>query len=104
MIQDYFNKSVIVQVATKGISTATGENTETWSTGTTIRASVRPLSMDRQFIQNKSAALVTHRLYSTYAPGMYDRVVFEGKNYEVLAVIDPMSMGRVYQVDMRYVG
>lgn len=103
MIQNYFKQSVLVQTPTKSISTTTGETVEKWSTGTTVKASIRPLSLDKQYIQNKSYALVTHRMYSTYLPDVNDRVYYDSRYYQIMSIIDPMTMGRFYQVDMRHV-
>lgn len=103
MIQNYFNQSVLVQTPTKSISTDTGENVESWSTGTTVKASVRPLSLDKQYIQNQSHVLVTHRMYSTHLPDVNDRVYYDSRYYQIVSIIDPMTMSRFYQVDMRHV-
>lgn len=103
MITDYMTQTFEIQQVAMSISTDTGENVETWSTRTSIKGRLRPLSQYETYLQNRNTVVATHRLYSTYAVSVYDRVYYGGNYYSVTGVIDPMTMTRFYQIDLKVV-
>lgn len=103
MITDYITQTFEIQQVAMSISTDTGENVETWTTRASIKGRLRPLSNYEQYIQNRETVIATHRLYSTYAVSVYDRVYYGGNYYSVTGVINPMTFDRFYQIDLSVV-
>ena len=54
MIKRFYTDTVTVYTVTEGISTDTGENIKTNSTGTTLKCKVRPITNAESYYQNKN--------------------------------------------------
>jgi SPP1 family predicted phage head-tail adaptor len=73
-----------------------GGATEAWTTFATVRASVEPLQGREFFASQQVQAEVTTRFRIRYLAGVKPtmRVVFEGRTFDVQAVLDPNEMHR----------
>jgi len=109
-----------------------GYKEHVWLTIMTSRGRLRPLSGDERGIGQRDTPVSTHRWYcypfelaidpeqqvtffgSPFQPSQYgevspadvtseDRLVVDGKAYNIVFVADPMSMGRFLQIDLKLV-
>lgn len=79
---------------------------ETWTTYETVRGRLRPLSGDERTIGQRDTSESTHRWYCRRLDEditTADRLVVDGRIYNIVFVADPMSMGRHLQIDVRLV-
>lgn len=73
-----------------------GEATQAWETFASVRASVEPLQGREYFASQQVQAEVTTRFRIRYLAGLKPtmRVVFEGRNYDIQAILDPNELHR----------
>ena len=67
MITHLLKDNVTVYTITDGISTDTGENIKTESTGNVIKARISPLSDRESYYSQKMNRVVSHRMYCDYS-------------------------------------
>jgi len=105
MIRGIFNKDITIYVVTESVSTVTGENLKSESTGTTVRARVRPLTQFEIMRNSKRNLETTHRIYCDWSTewDAGDRVVYNGDTYEIEGIIDPQELDKMMQMDVKYV-
>ena len=105
MIENYYTHDVTAYTITAGISSVTGENVKTASTGVSFKARVRPITNAESFYQNKVNLEVTHYMYSPVSTTFTqsDRIVYGTSTYEVTGIINPMGMGRHQRAELKVV-
>ena len=103
MIGNLLNNFVTVYSITQGVSTATGENVETLSTGITIKARISPLSQQEQYFAHKEQLNTTHRLYCEYVTtwDTWDQVYFNGVMYEITGTTNPSEANKFLQINLQ---
>lgn len=103
MIENYYTHDVTVYTVTEGISSVTGENTRTNSTGTAFKVRVRPITNQESFYQDKNNLEITHFMYSTISTffNQSDRVVYDGSTYEIQGITNPMGMNRYQRTTLK---
>ena len=87
--------SITIQVSTV-TQDDYGASVESWDTFATVRASVEPLQGREYFAAQQVQAEVTTRFRIRYLAGVKPsmRVLFEGRTFDVQAVLDPNEMHR----------
>jgi SPP1 family predicted phage head-tail adaptor len=105
MISHLLKDSVTVYTVTESISTTTGENVKTNSTGDVIRARISPLSQREIYYANKNNLETTHRMYCDYSTlfSAGDRVAVGTSTYEIMGITNPSEWNKFLQVDLKRV-
>ena len=105
MIKRFYTDTVTVYTITEGISSVTGENVKTASTGTTIKCKVRPLTNAESYYQNKNNLQISHYMYCDVSTSIVqlDRVAFGSSTFEIKGIINPMGMNKYMRVDLEAV-
>jgi len=105
VINHLLKDSVTVYGVTESVSTTTGENVKTNSTGDVIAARISPLSQREIYYANKNNLETTHRMYCDYSTlfDAGDRVVLGTSTYEITGVTNPSEWNKFLQVDLKRV-
>lgn len=104
-ISGMLNNTALVYTVTESVSTTTGENVKTNSTGTTVRARISPLSQRESYYVQKLQLETSHRMYCEYSTGFLagDRVAFNSVTYEIVGITNPSEWNKFLQVDLKVV-
>lgn len=105
MIDHLLKDTVTVYTVTESVSTTTGENVKTNSTGDVIAARISPLSQREIYYANKNNLDTTHRMYCDYTSSILagDRVVVGASTFEVMGITNPSMWDKFLQVDLKRV-
>jgi SPP1 family predicted phage head-tail adaptor len=105
MIRGLFNKDVTIYNVTESVSTLTGENIKTNSTGMTIRARVVPTTASEIFRANKNNCELIQKLYTDMSTQFNegDRVMYDGNTYEITGCKNFDEWNRYLRVDYKRV-
>ena len=99
-IDSLCDKTIIVQRAVIAVSDAGAyeETFETWKVG---KARIQPLKADELIKLGREATDVGIRLYSSVPMGIQepDRIIYNGRTFEVMGVRDIDEQGRLETVD-----
>lgn len=103
MIEDYYTHDVTIYTITESISSVTGENVKTASTGIAMKVRIRPITNQESFFQNKSNLNITHYMYSAISTAFshLDRVVYETSTFEIKGITNPMGMNRYQRAELQ---
>lgn len=104
-IGHFYTDTVTVYTVTESISSVTGENVKSSSTGVSLKCKVRPLTNYEKFIQNKNNLETTHRVYCGYSTCItaLDRIVYSNSTFEIISMITPFNKRDFMQVDIRVI-
>ena len=105
MIRGLFNKDVTVYVITESVSTVTGENLKTESTGTNIRARIMPVTQNEIYYANKNNLEIKQRLYCDFSTWFDagDRLEYDGETFEITGMKNPQELQNFLEVDYKRV-
>lgn len=102
-MQKYFKSGIVVERYTETRDDF-GGIVEAWVTHLEIEGRIRPLSGNERLASSKETLFANYRLYCNVADiKNTDRVVYDGKTYNIKFVADPMDFGRFLQVDLEKV-
>ena len=102
---NFLTQNITLYSCTLSISTDTGENVTSYSTGTATKGRIRPLSANEQYSRQKINDVSTHRLYCNYSTmfNSKDKIVCGTSTYEITGIINPMNFNRFLEVDLAVV-
>ena len=105
MIRGLFNKDVTIYNVTESVSTTTGENLKTNSTGFTIKARVVPTTAAEIYRANKTNCELIQRLYTDMSTQFNegDRLMYDGNTFEITGCKNFDEWDRYLRVDYRRV-
>ena len=106
MITHLLKDTVTIYTITQGISTDTGENIKTESTGFALKARVSPLSDRESYFAQKNNRIVSHRMYCDYSTAFdnVSRVVIVTSTYEIIGgPKNPSMWNKFLEVDLQVV-
>jgi SPP1 family predicted phage head-tail adaptor len=104
-ISHFYNDVVTLYTVTESVSTLTGENLKTNSTGVSVKCKIRPLTNYEKYMQNKNNVEMTHRIYascSTFWENV-NRILYGSVQYEIVGIINPFNKNDFYQIDVKAV-
>lgn len=97
-IEKYY-VDILIQRSTAGVDTWNNP-IQIWADHLTIKGRMRQLNAREQYASKKDTYFASNRLYCRLSDiQKNDRVVLNGKTYEVKAVNDVMEMGALMQVE-----
>ena len=105
MIRGLFNKQVTIYNVTESVSTTTGENLKTNSTGFTIKARIVPTTAAEIYRANKTNCELIQRLYTDMSTlfNEGDRLMYDGNTFEITGCKNFDEWDRYLRVDYRRV-
>jgi hypothetical protein len=105
MISRFYTQNLTGYIVTQGISSLTGENVDTLSTGASFKGRIRPLSARESYYQNKENLEITHYLYcaADSVNNTFDKVTYGSQTYDVNDYINPMEMNKYYRLELKAV-
>jgi head-tail adaptor len=106
MISHLLKDNVTVYTITESISSETGENIKTESTGDVIKARISPLSDRESYFAQKNNRTISHRMYCDYSTlcDSISRVSFGTSTYEVVGgPSNPSMWNKFLEIDLQVV-
>jgi SPP1 family predicted phage head-tail adaptor len=102
-MRKYYEPNIEIQRRTL-TQNAFGEFVEVWGLHLTIDGRIRPLNGNERLSADKTTLFATHRLYCDVADiTEVDRVVYQGKIYNIKFVSNVMNFNRHLQIDLEMV-
>lgn len=100
MIERLLNKTIEVYQKS-AVSDGQGGWAEEYTLGGSVTGRVRPRSAKEADVGGSERAEITHIAYTLSALVRGDRIVVDGKTFEVLAVRNPSLMGHHFESECR---